>query len=97
MRAVKLLWPWPKCLFWGAQMGVGLRARRIKGKWHKVAGLNGTWYRDPEQVTPRCASVVCRLFWAKGNFSSRLRRHLPHPNYLEEFELASLPIRDYQK
>lgn len=25
------------------------------------------YYRDSEGVTPRCTSVLCRLFWGKGN------------------------------
>lgn len=46
-----------------------------------------------EWVIPRCASVVCRLFWAKGNFSHRLKRNFcPSLNYLEKLELGALPI-----
>lgn len=54
--------------------------------------------------TPRCVSVVFRLFLAKGNqdplglkatSASPTPRHL---NYLKEFELGALPIkRDYQR
>lgn len=30
---------------------------------------------SPEQVTLRYTSVVCKLFWVKGNFSHRLKRN----------------------
>lgn len=37
--------------------------------------------RGPDQLTPRCASVECRLFGAEGTGSLRLKRNLgaaPH-------------------
>lgn len=33
---------------------------------------NGEWWLS---FSPSCASVVCRLLWAKGNFSFRLKRN----------------------
>lgn len=49
------------------------------------------------------ASVVCRLFSAKGNFGGRLKRnfcplHPPTPYPCSpEFELENLPVRDDQR
>lgn len=41
--------------------------------------------RGSEWVTPRYASVLCKLFWGKSNFSSGLLKNFcPSLNYLEE-------------
>ena len=47
-----------------------------------------------EGVTPRCASVVYRLFWAKDNFSPGLKGHFSSFKCLE-LELGALPIIDH--
>lgn len=48
-----------------------------------------------EQVTPRCTSIICTLFWAKNNFSFRVKRNFCFSLYLE-LGLRALPIiKDY--
>ena len=87
-------------VFCGWEAGENLQGRPWWAEEDCWTGWKQLW--GSRTSHPWCASVVCGLFRAKGKFSSRLKSNfcLPpplYPNYLEEFHLEALPIRDWER